>query len=143
VVTIALRFADNFAPSEGTIKAHENLLEKNGFVWYGKLGTQVSDKIIKEILNSNDPKVLLIHSGKPERYWVHVDKIQHDIPERNFIPKYYRDNAGMFKTWIRIRSIKSAEAKVLRQCRVRSSGRLLSEVSRSSMSPYFIIETDE
>lgn len=31
--TVALRFADTFAPSEGTIQAHQNMIDKQGFVF--------------------------------------------------------------------------------------------------------------
>ena len=42
--TVALRFAENFAPDEGTIAAHEAVIEQLGFVWYGKMGAAVSQK---------------------------------------------------------------------------------------------------
>lgn len=32
--TIALRFADNYAPAEGTIKLHEDIINEFGYVWY-------------------------------------------------------------------------------------------------------------
>ena len=41
--TIALRFAENFSPPEGTIKAHEGVISEKGYVWYGKMGNCVSD----------------------------------------------------------------------------------------------------
>ena len=31
--TISLRYAENFSPSCGTIKAHQQLIDANGFVW--------------------------------------------------------------------------------------------------------------
>ena len=62
--TIALRFADTFAPIEGTILAHRNLISEIGFVWYGKLGTAVSGKVVNKILSNAIPRILLIHSGK-------------------------------------------------------------------------------
>lgn len=34
--TIALRFADNIAPKEGTIAEHEKIIDELGYVWYGK-----------------------------------------------------------------------------------------------------------
>lgn len=80
--TIALRFADNFAPDMGTIAAHSELIEKYGYVWYGKLGSAVSQKVIDEIMNNNIPKILLIHSGKTGRYWAYIEKIQHEIPDK-------------------------------------------------------------
>lgn len=39
--TVALRFADTFAPSEGTIQAHQNMIDKQGLtdtiaVWFAQ-----------------------------------------------------------------------------------------------------------
>ena len=45
--TIALRFADNYAPAEGTIKLHEDVINEYGYVWYGKFGNSLSQKNIK------------------------------------------------------------------------------------------------
>ena len=140
--TIALRFADNFAPDGGTIVAHNEVIEKCGYVWYGKLGSAVSQKVIDEIMHNDVPKVLLIHSGKTGRYWAFVEKIQHSVPEKTQIPKYYRESAENFKTWFKVLKFENAPTNVLSTCRVASSQRPLSEVSRSSMSPYFIIETE-
>ena len=95
-----------------------------------------------EIMKYDNPKILLIHSGKTGRYWAYIDKIQHEIPEREFIPEYYRANASTFKTWFKINSIVPAAKDVLSKCVVASSQRPLAEVSKSSMSPYFIINVE-
>ena len=141
--TIALRFADNFAPDGGTISAHNEIIEKCGYVWYGKLGSAVSQKVMDEILKNKQPRILLIHSGKTGRYWAYVEKIQHDIPEMSKIPEYYRGNTGNFKTWFKVTRFETAPSNVLSTCKVASSQRPLSEVSKSSMSPYFIIDVEE
>ena len=59
------------------------------------------------------------------------------------IPVYYRDNAEIFKTWFKITKIEEASKGILGICTVASSNRPLSEVSKSSMSPYFIINVEE
>ena len=141
--TIALRFADNFAPDGGTIAAHNEIIERYGYVWYGKLGAAVSQKVVDEIMINDNPKVLLIHSGKTGRYWAYIEGIQHETPEKNTIPEYYRNTAGLFKTWFKIVRIENAPSNVLSTCKVASSKRPLAEVSKSSMSPYFIIDTGE
>lgn len=141
--TIALRFADTFAPNEGTIAAHQKMIEQQGFVWYGKLGAAVSSRVINEIMLNEFPRILLIHSGRARRYWAYIDKIQHEVPLAQEIPAYYRDNAGIFKTWFRVLRIEEAAKNVLSACIVASSKRPLSEVSKSSMSPYFIIVVEE
>lgn len=80
--TAALRFADTFAPSEGTIQAHQNMIDKQGFVWYGKLGAAVSSKVANLIMENENPRILLIHSGKTGRYWAYIKKFSMIYPLR-------------------------------------------------------------
>ena len=138
--TIALRFSNNFAPTEGTIRAHEAMIEKNGFVWYGKLGGNISAKVKGEILTNPDPMILLIHSGAFGRYWAHIDTIQNETPPVDDIPAYYRDRAEDFATWFKVLRFEEAPRNILSQCFVASSGASLSMASRHSMNPYFIID---
>lgn len=141
--TVALRFSDKFAPAEGTIQAHESLIQEIGYVWYGKLGLPLSQKAISYIENNGDPKILLIHSGKTARYWAHVSEITREEPELAGIPHYYRDNREKFKTWFKVISFEQASKDIMGKCKVISSGTTLGEVSKHSMSPYFIIEVEE
>ena len=141
--TVALRFSDNFAPESGTIIAHNELIKEYGYVWYGKLGSAVSQKVIDDIIKNPNPKILLIHSGKARRYWAYIEKVQHDMPEKEKIPAYYRENASAFKTWFKVTKIEIAPNNVMSCCKVTSSQRSLGETSRSSMSPYFIIDVEE
>lgn len=138
--TIALRFSDNFAPPDGTILEHKKCISMNGFVWYGKLGSAVSDKVCKEILGNDTPRILLIHSGRASRYWAYIDRIIKNTPPLTEIPEYYRDKAEIINTWFRVTKIEDASKGVMAACTVASSGAPLTMTSRSSMSPYFIIE---
>lgn len=141
--TIALRFADNIAPQEGTIAEHEKLIYELGYVWYGKFGARVSEKIKSVILASEDKRILLIHSGTSKRYWLHIEDISYETPELSLIPAYYRDIAGTIKTWFKVIKIEKADKNVMSKCKVASSGSPLSAVSRHSMSPYYIIDYNE
>ena len=141
--TIALRFSNNFAPECGTIKAHEEVISSCGFVWYGKLGSKISAKVRQDILANPLPRILLIHSGATGRYWAYIDKIQNEIPPRQEIPAYYRDRAENFASWFRVLCFEDAAKNVLSQCSVASSGTSLSNASRHSMAPYFIIDYNE
>lgn len=138
--TIALRFGEHFSPECGTIAAHQELIDKLGYVWYGKMGSPVSDKVIAEIMAAEDPKILLIRSGRTERYWAKITEATHKIPEKSGIPEYYRTTAWEFKTWFKVVSFEQASKDVMSKCKVASSGNMLGEVSKHSMSPYFIIE---
>ena len=138
--TIALRFGEHFAPKCGTIAAHQKIIDKRGYVWYGKMGNPVSTHIIKELLELEDKRILLINSGKADRYWAHISEIKKDTPEKDGIPSYYRDNTEKFKTWFKVTLFEPAPKNIMSKCFVISSGIALGEVSKHSMSPYFIIE---
>ena len=141
--TIALRFADNMAKPNGTISEHEKIINELGYVWYGKFGTKISEKTKSDILNNDDSRVLLIHSGTSKRYWLHIEDISFKTPELKAIPEYYRSIAGTIKTWLKVTNIETADKSVMSHCTVSSSGSPLSAVSRHSMSPYFIIDYKE
>ena len=141
--TIALRFGEHFAPECGTISAHQEIIDKLGYVWYGKMGTVVSNKVIAEILKIKEKRILLIRSGKAERYWAYIEDIKTEKPDVKGIPAYYRNNTDKFKTWFKVIRIELAERGVMGKCLVASSGQPLGEVSKHSMSPYFIIEVEE
>ena len=137
--TIALRFGDHFAPECGTIAAHQVLIDKLGFVWYGKMGSSVATDMIEELKAQGDAKILLIHSGKFDRYWAYVSDIKKEIPNLEEIPEYYRDMADSFKTWFKITKFEKAPKDIMAKCIVTSSGNRLGNVSKHSMSPYFKI----
>ena len=141
--TIALRFADNIAPSEGTIAEHEKLIQQIGYVWYGKFGARISDKVRLEIMSKGSTRILLIHSGTTNRYWLHVNEISYDTPDLSGVPEYYRDIAETIKTWFKVTHIEKADKNVMSKCIVTSSQNTLSAASRYSMSPYYVINYNE
>lgn len=137
--TIALRFSDGFAPPEGTIKAHQKIIDALGFVWYGKFGSAISEKVVSLLMQMEDPRFLLIHSGTTKRYWVHFAEIKKNVPRKSEFPLYYQDRCGLIKTWFKVTKFESAPKDVMTKFVVKSSGISLSEASKRSMSPYFII----
>ena len=138
--TIALRFSDNYAPEEGMIYLHQELIDKYGYVWYGKFGNRISREIINNLLKTDDPKILLIKSGSIERYWLHFSSYQEDMPELDKIPQYYRENCEGIRCWFKVTKFEKTERDILSKCFVLSSGDCLSNASKHSMNPYFKIE---
>ena len=139
---IALRFADNYAPSEGTIRLHEDVIKEYGYVWYGKFGNSISQKIIDMILYMKDRKFLLIKSEGQERYWAHFDDIKKYDINIEAIPEDYRNDRNRVKCWFKITKFEKDDSKVMSKCYVASNGSLLSNISKYSMSPYFVINYD-
>lgn len=139
--TIALRFSDNYAPTEGMLFHHKKIIDEYGFVWYGKFGNRISKEIIDEQLKRDDPKFLLIKSGTTERYWVHFnDFLQLENPELSAVPEYYRKDSDKVGCWFKITNFERADKDVMSRCFVLSSGDCLSTASKHSMNPYFKIE---
>lgn len=141
--TVALRFGEHFSPKCGTIATHQGIIDAIGYVWYGKLGSAVSTKVVGDILQQEDPKILLINSGKKERYWAHISAITQEQPPYGEFPSYYQEKAEKMKTWFKVRYFESAPEGIMGQCFVASSDSSLSEASKYSMSQYFIIQYDE
>lgn len=71
---VALRFFEKFAPEDGTIAEHQKIIDEIGYVYYGKMGNPVSDKNIQMLIEQDEIRLLLIHSGKADRYWATVEK---------------------------------------------------------------------
>jgi len=141
--TIALRFGEHFAPEGGTIAAHQSVINKYGFVWYGKLGSAVSKKVAQTIMENDNPKILLIRSGKSERYWAFIESITKEQPDVKFIPPYYGDKKDAVNTWFKVVAFEDAPKDIMARCTIASSGAKLGEASKRSMSPYFIINYEE
>lgn len=140
--TIALRFADNYAPEEGTIKLHQEIINNNGYVWYGKFGNTLSQKNIDLLMSQPNKKILLIKSGFPDRYWASFEEINRDKPlDIDNIPEYYRNNTDKIKCWFKITKFERAENNVMSKFIISSSKMPLSEASKHSLNPYFVIET--
>lgn len=140
--TIALRFADNYAPKDGTIKLHQEIINTKGYVWYGKFGNTLSQKNIDLLMSQTEKKILLIKSGYPDRYWAYFESIVKDKPSHvEAIPEYYRNNTEKIKCWFKITRFEKTNNNVMSKFIVSSSRMPLSEASKHSLNPYFIIET--
>lgn len=142
--TLSLRYADNFAPTCGTIQAHQEIIDKYGYVWYGKLGNPVSSSYMNDtVLNQSNPRLLLIKSGQSERYWAYIEAYARETPELDRIPSYYRSEVVKFKSWFKIIKFEKADKDVMSKCIVTSSGSLLTFASMHSMNPCFKIDYSE
>ena len=141
--TLALRFGETFSPECGTIEAHKKVINKLGYVWYGKTGSPVSDQKLKQMKEEGTNKILLIHSGGFDRHWAYFEEVSKEIPPKKGIPSYYVDMAYKFKTWFKITKIEEAPRDIMSKCYVLSSKSVLSEASKYSMNPCFFIECEE
>lgn len=138
--TIAMRFYDSISTYEGVIEQHQLYINLYGSVWWGLRGKPISKKSRETILANVPSVILLIHSGKRDRWWGYVDDISFERPDENLIPSMYRDEAINCGTWFRINRFELAPKEVMMMSAVASSGNPLSLSSPRSRSPYFIID---
>jgi len=95
------------------------------------------------MLQDEDARFLLINSGKANRYWAHISAISKDTPPLDEFPAYYHELADKMKTWFKVTCFEPTEKGIMAKCFVASSGSPLTEASKHSMSPYFIINYEE
>lgn len=139
--TICLRFSDAYAPEEGTIQLHQSIINKCGYVWYGKKGCKINENVFVELLKNGSARILLVKSGSKERYWATVSGYSYE--EKNEHPNYYKNEAPFMKTWIKITKIEPAPENILDNCYVYSTGTPMKNIIKKSMSPYFIVDVRE
>ena len=142
MITVALRFSDNYAPQQGTIELHEKVINQKGYVWYGKKGLTISNKAVEGILKDEKSRIILIKSGSNKRYFAYVEDIKKDlkaIDDISAIPSYYRKQAGEYGAWFKVVRFEEIDNTILDDCYVISSSRRLSDSIKRSMSPSFLI----
>ena len=137
--TIVLRFSDSFAPKGGTINAHKKFIDKFGYVWWGKKGLRISQKIVDELLNHGPCKIILVKSGTREQFWAMVEDILTECPDTSKVPMYYRDDIVLYGSFLKITKIEKAVGNVLNDCVVCSSNKRANEIIHKSSATYFMV----
>lgn len=142
--TFAMRFSDNYAPKEGMLFHHQNIIDKCGYVWYGKFGNKILRSLLDEMIKNNNKRFLLIKSGTVDRYWVYFEEYrQGENPEFDKVPEYYRNDCERVGCWFKVTKFEKAANDVMKKCFLTSTGDSLSVASKHSMNPYFKIEYKE
>jgi len=149
-IHIVLRYADNFAGTADTIKSHNEIARKSGYVWLGKLGYKTLSHPLIEDLNrrskSRSAPLLYMVKCSRGRFTTHYAKIvetRRTKPrDAAHIPGYYPKDRP-FSLWFKIRPFRPAQNYVLFSLIVISSRNPVSNSLASSMAPYFIVSEDE
>ena len=138
--TIVLRFSDSFAPKDGTLAEHQKMIKEHGFVWWGKRGPRISQKVVKDIIADGKGKVILVRGGTKEKYWATIEEISDGCPQKSMVPEYYRGDVAFYGSFLKIVSIERAEENVLENCFVCTTGAKMSDIINKAMASYFIVD---
>lgn len=148
-VHLLLRFSDMLLKEGDTILEHNKIVESNGFVWFGKMGTPVASKSIA-ILNQQVEKgiptyVYLIKGNrkKPLAFLAELIIAARELPKREiiFTPSYYKDLELIkyMHFWVKMKQIIPIEFSRLERMRAISSVYPLPETLIKSSCGHFLI----
>lgn len=136
--TIALRVDDSMSFDDGNIeidplpKYMSRHIAEEGYVWIAKNGRHPSSDIIAEIMNHEQPTILLVYPGPQEYYWAWVADIKGEIPHLDL----FKDK----RTYYKFTRIEKADYSPNNDYTIKSTGKPLYEALRKSMSPFFIVK---
>lgn len=136
---LVLRFS--FSYRNDIIEQHKNLIEKNGYVWYGKLGAVISNKIINEIMIAKKTAILLY--SKWHAYLCGIEEVSANKPQKGY-SAYYDEEYIFAGCYYKLTSIDEIDERILQHLIVRSSGRYMSDtLSKQCSSSSFFVSYEE
>lgn len=127
------------------MERHLEVLENNGFCWFGKLGTAPSESSIEKKIGNMPITIILYSQGKT--HICSCSEITSSKPKNGY-PKYYDKyliNRGMEPSvYFKLTSIAEFAPDDFNRCVSLKSGRKLNETVHRSMASFFYgIYTDE
>lgn len=150
-INLLLRFSDSILKGGDTIMEHNQVVNRAGAVWFGKMGATVSQTYI-DILNGqvqeNIPTYIYLVKGnrrKSTGYRGELILASKTLPEGEepLVPFYYAelDIPKYVNFWVKIKEITPVDSSDLNKMQVASSLSPLGEgLARSSSGHFFIRE---
>ncbi|SEM42781.1 hypothetical protein SAMN04487770_13843 [Butyrivibrio sp. ob235] len=122
------------------IEKHKEVIKQYGYCWFGKMGTVLSEKLIKTILGEEQPALVLYK--KEKSYLCNISEVIQNCPDRAY-PHYYDELLQKPSTYIKINIIDEIEDDFIRNSIVVSTQNyVLDTMSHSSLS-FLIAEYHE
>ncbi|QRN82043.1 hypothetical protein JR338_06200 [Chloroflexota bacterium] len=145
---LIVRFADSLFDVGDVVALHNEVVEKKGSVWFGKMGQTISqiriDKLTQQIAE-NIPTYLYLVKGnrkKSTAYQAPLLSISRELPtDQALIPPYYteKDILQFMKVFMKIGKITKIEMKDLNKLQAVSSVYPMSDTLARSSSGYFLV----
>jgi hypothetical protein len=149
-IHLLIRFSDNLFAVGDAIAKHQEVIKQNSSVWFGKLGTPISQNAIESFISQIEkgiPTYLYLVKGNRKRstfYKAKILTLSGDFPkkEKDNIPYYYFEKkiAKQMKSWVKIIDIQPLEAEEIKSLRVKSSVLDIEEtLFRSSAGLFYVV----
>lgn len=133
---ICIRYSD--LKSIDCATEHKNVIDKKGYVWFGKIGSKPRRDILDTILEEKTNYIIL--KSKKDCYICTFEKYTEQIPEDKNYPKYYDESFNLenFTIWFKLTSmIKVEDQDILSNIIVKSSKNPLINACNKSMASHF------
>lgn len=146
-VHVLLRYSDKYADIN-TVGAHNDVAEKHGSVWLGKIGRPISDRnmsVLSKQINEKKPTYLYLSKrlapGEYECFKAPLLEIQFDEPDKKLVPSYYSEKniTWMVKFWMRTGCFKLVKKDEFEGLIVASTGKGALEGFPKSVISLFMV----
>jgi hypothetical protein len=148
-VHLLLRFSDSLLKQGDTIHEHNQVIAREGAVWFGKMGSPVSqnhiDTFNKQVEKDVPTFVYLVKGNrrKSKAYRGNLVLASKKLPddEKYLVPAYYADldTPKYVKFWVKLNEIVPIDLADLNKMQVASSVLPIAETLAKSSSGHFII----
>ena len=152
-IHLLVRFSDSLLKDRDTIEQHNRVVEQQGAVWFGKMGSPVSQHHIdrlNEQSQAGTPTFVYLVKGnrrKSTAYRANLVLATRDFPEdeQALIPPYYTELQipQYVKFWVKLGMITPISLEDLGKMKVASSVLSLAETLAKSSTGHFFIKEDK
>jgi hypothetical protein len=146
---LVIRFSDNMFSVGDVVQKHNEIVDKHGAVWFGKLGGTLSlsriELLNKQIAQKMPTFVYLVKGNrrKSTPFKASILAISRDLPkkEKELIPPYYGEKKLLkfMNAWVKIGRIEQVEMSTLKNLKTINSIFPLEETLMRSSSGYFLV----
>ena len=146
---LLVRFSDSMFSVGDVIELHQNIIKKNGFVWFGKLGSSIGqnhiEEINKQVKNNIESNFFLVKGNRKIStfYSANIIYLSKDIPEneRYAIPPYYfeKELTSNMRFWAKIKDIIKMSTEDVKNLKVIGSVNNIDESLFLSSSGHFFV----
>jgi len=148
ILHLVVRFSDTMFDVGNVVGYHNEVIENQGAVWFGKLGQTISqlriDTLNKQI-EKGIPTFLCLVKGNRKKSTVYCAPLiftAKEKPEETaLIPNYYAEKGLLkyMKAWMKIGRIESIDPSEMEGLRAISSVYPIAETLAKSSSGYFLV----
>ena len=145
---LVVRFSDTMFEVGDVVAEHNDLVNKHGAVWFGKLGSpfsMVRINLLNKQIEQGVPTFLYLVKGnrnKSTAYCASLMFVTRDFPkDKALIPAYYKQKnlTDFMKVWMKIGKIEAIEMHALRKLKAINSIYPIAETLVKSSSGYFLV----